>query len=166
MKIVPAWEAPTPTLAAFAEDLVQAFGHAYPAWTVAEAVAELAHRDGLPYSVVAVDDDGTALGCASLLADDEVEDLDGVGPWLGNVWVAPAARGRGIGRALVDAVITAASARGCEALHLVTDTATSWYRRQGWQELGPVQVHGHAMTHLCLPLAPTTREDQGVVRIR
>ena len=166
MRIVPAWEVPAPALAALAEELVRAFGHAYPAWTVTEAVGELAHRDGLPHSVVAVGDDGTPLGCASLLADDEVDGLEGVGPWLGNVWVAPAARGRGVGGALVDAVVVAASAGGHHQLHLVTDSAVAWYRRQGWQEVGPAQAHGHGMTHLRLPLTPSKREDQGIAGIR
>ncbi len=135
-----------------ADAIVAAFGHAYPGWDAAAALVELSNGTGLPAGVAALID-GTPVGCATLLADDEVEGLDGVGPWLANVWVAPPARGLGVGSALVDGVVALAIDHGAAALHLVTDTAVAWYASMGWEPHGTVQVHGTAMTHMTRALA-------------
>lgn len=129
-----------------ADALVAEFGTHYPNWTVDEAIAELAAPGPIPASFVALDGT-TPLGCASLLADDEVADWDGR-LWLGNVVVLEAARHRGIGSALVSAVEAHATALGITELHLVTTTALEWYERHGWQHVGAASVHGHAMSVL------------------
>ena len=63
------------------------------------------------------------------------------------VWVDPAARGSGIGRDLVSAVIDWATTRGCERVTLcVTDTsgaAISLYRELGFAHHGPLRPHRH-----------------------
>ena len=132
--------------------VVAAFGHAYPGWDATVALHELSNRDGLPAGVASLVD-GRPAGCATLLADDEVDGLDGVGPWLANVWVEPSARGMGVGSALVEAIVALAEARGANALHLVTDTAVDWYASKEWQVQGAVRVHGTPMTHMARPLA-------------
>jgi ribosomal protein S18 acetylase RimI-like enzyme len=60
--------------------------------------------------------------------------------WIGTIWVAPAARGRGLGRALTQAPIDEAEAAGCQTLVLVATnagqplyerldfTVQTWYR--------------------------------------
>lgn len=142
----------TPTsLTGVATALVVEFEHAYPAWTPQEALQELTNASGLPRSWVAVTD-GRYVGCGSLLADDEVDGMAGASPWLGNVWVHAAYRGRGIGAALVDRVQESARSDGYGRLHLVTDTATAWYVRRGWSADGPVEVHGCVMTAMHLDL--------------
>ena len=98
----------------------------------------------IPVTFVAVDD-GCAIGCASLLDDDEVTGWDDHA-WLGNVAVVEAARGHGVGSALVSAVETHATSIGVTALHLVTTSAVDWYRAKGWDVVGVGDVHGHSMT--------------------
>lgn len=151
MDILPATSVDSDGLDFLAQCLVDAFGHAYPAWTVAAAKGELTNAVGLPISVVAKFD-GELIGCASLLADDEIATFAHASPWLGNVFVAPSYRSKGAGRALVAEIIAIARALGFEALHLQTETAQDWYGHEGWIPLGTVQVNGHPATIMRLPL--------------
>lgn len=151
MEIVPASEFDAPMLATIAGRIVSAFGHAYPGWTAEEALAELRNDDGLPMTLVAVSD-GEVIGCASLLDDDEVDGFHDAGPWLGNVWIDPGHRYRGVGSALVASVIASARELQVPALHLVTDSARDWYAGKGWREVGSASVHGHEMTVMRLAL--------------
>lgn len=106
---------------------------------------DLAH-DGLPWRWIAVEG-AEVLGMAALLAADLPARPD-LTPWLGDVFVAPAARGRGVARALVGQVEAAAAAAGVRTLYLFTDSAAGLYAKLGWQELctsqdrhgAPVQV--------------------------
>lgn len=145
VQVIRASQAPPAALHAVAEQLVAVFGHAYPEWTVDAARDELANDVGLPISVIAMEQ-GRAIGCGSLLADDEVDAWKDFGPWLGNLWVDPAHRGRGVGRILVDTLTDLAQHAGAVRLHLVTDNAADWYARMGWESLGDASVHGHTMT--------------------
>jgi GNAT superfamily N-acetyltransferase len=60
------------------------------------------------------------------------------------LWVAPAARGRGVGEALVNAVFEWAKAAGCEQVMLWVvegnSAAESLYRRTGFRRTGSVQL--------------------------
>ncbi len=152
IEIVPGHALPAERLRALAGAIVAEFGHAFPAWDEAAALHELTNADGLPAGVVALLE-GEVVGCATLLADDEVAGLEHATPWLGNVLVAPEARGHGIGGALVDAIERDARRRGAQTLHLITDTAVAWYAARGWRDLGTVSVHGTPMTHMERDLA-------------
>ena len=151
MHIIDASDLPVGALPRVAAAVLAEFGHAYPEWTLAQACLELDNRRGLPRSWFAVADD-RVIGCASLMLDDEVEGMADVGPWLGNVWVDEAHRARGVGRALVAAVVVEARRHGCTRLHLVTDSASDWYERQGWIADDEVEVHGHRMRAMHLDL--------------
>lgn len=78
---------------------------------------------------------GRAVGCAALRPDPE-----GYGE-LKRMFVVPAARGRGIGRALLAAVEQAARDRGYDFLRLETGNrqaeAIALYRAAGYRECGP-----------------------------
>jgi predicted N-acetyltransferase YhbS len=77
--------------------------------------------------------DGRFAGTASL----DPHDLPGredLTPWLANVAVVPALRGRGIGGALVRTVEQAARDAGQATLWLYTSTARGLYLRLGWQD--------------------------------
>jgi predicted GNAT family N-acyltransferase len=72
---------------------------------------------------LALTDDGTPIGCARLLPDGHI----------GRMAVLPAWRGRGIGQALLEAVISAARARGVRTLRLSAQThAVAFYARAGF----------------------------------
>ena len=75
---------------------------------------------------VAEDDDGAILGTG-------IVTINGPVAWIGTIWVAPSARGRGLGRALTEAPIEAAEAAGCRTLVLVaTDAGQPLYERLGF----------------------------------
>ena len=60
-------------------------------------------------------------------------------PWLCNVYVSPAHRGCGIGRALLQSVPGAMRSLGIERLHLYT-THESLYEKFGWTYVGPLHT--------------------------
>ena len=96
-----------------------------------DAVVHAALRgDGLPYFVVARVGN-QPVGCASILSDDLPTRPD-IGPWLANVYVLPAWRGRGIGRALVENAM-AHGTRLADRLYLYAFGSTAWYERLGWR---------------------------------
>ncbi len=75
---------------------------------------------------VAEDDDGAIAGTG-------IVTINGPVAWIGTIWVAPSARGRGLGRALTEAPIDAAQAAGCRTLVLVaTDAGQPLYERLGF----------------------------------
>ncbi len=75
---------------------------------------------------VADDGAGRILGTA-------VATLNGRVAWIGTIWVAAAARRRGLGRALTEATIEAAEAAGSRTLVLVaTDAGRRLYERLGF----------------------------------
>ena len=57
---------------------------------------------------------------------------------MGDVFVVPEARGRGVGKALVEAIVTHPDARGVRRLVLVTDDAHGLYASFGFQPLDDV----------------------------
>jgi GNAT superfamily N-acetyltransferase len=76
---------------------------------------------------VAEGHDGAILGTG-------VTTIGGPVAWIGTIWVASSARGRGIGRALTEAPIDAAEAAGCRTLVLVaTDAGRPLYERLGFR---------------------------------
>jgi GNAT superfamily N-acetyltransferase len=81
-------------------------------------------------------------GCEVFVADDRDGGIAGTGvvtingpvAWIGTVWVAPAHRGRGLGRALTQAAIEAAEAAGCRTLVLVaTERGRPLYEQLGFE---------------------------------
>jgi len=70
--------------------------------------------------------------------------------WLIAMWTAPGARGRGVGRALVEATATFARAAGSRELFLQViegnDTAASLYRSCGFEDTGPGEPHDNRPT--------------------
>lgn len=76
---------------------------------------------------VAVDGAGRILGTG-------VATLNGPVAWIGTIWVAAAARRRGLGRALTEATIQAADAAGCRTLVLVaTEAGRPLYEGLGFE---------------------------------
>lgn len=71
------------------------------------------------------------IGCASIVAAD-LPTEPGLGPWLANVYVRPAWRGRGLGTRLVETAM-AYGAGVAGTLYLYTFGTTALYERLGWQ---------------------------------
>lgn len=97
--------------------------------------------DAAAVHVLAVRDDGTTLGTGRLLTGDAAAVKNGgaadVGA-LGRLAVAKAARGLGVGAALVLAIEDAARERGLTAVDLHAQThALGFYERLGYVAYGP-----------------------------
>ena len=133
-------------LPALATAHVQAFGSLLPEWTVAQAEAELRaqQRDSIPCSWLAEDESGW-LGSISLLHDDH-EQIRGWSPWLASLYVSPAARGKGVGAALVAHCVAQAAALAVPVLYLYCEAPlVAWYQSLGWRvhtelQLGPLAI--------------------------
>ncbi len=146
MRIACLSEAPI-HIAEVARAHVQAFGALLPDWRVEDAEAELrGHQgeDAIPTSWIALDG-AEWLGTVSLLHDDH-EQIRGYSPWLASLYVRPAARGAGIGAALVAHCVRAAARIGVPRLHLYClPERVGYYQSLGWRRLaelplGPLQV--------------------------
>lgn len=120
-----------PTLAAWH---YAQWGELNPANDVAARIARLQthlQRGAIPTTFIACDGD-ELLGSASLV----VSDLDirpEFTPWLASVFVAPAARNRGVGSLLVQRVMSEARAIGTPRLHLFTLDRERFYTGLGWR---------------------------------
>ncbi len=138
-------------LPAIARAHVQAFGTLLPDWTVAQAEAELAgqQRDGIPCSWLAMEGDDW-LGSVSLLHDDH-EQIRGWSPWLASLYVSPAARGKGVGAALVAQCVAQAAVLGVAQLYLYCEAPmVGWYRSLGWRVHAELQLGPLAITVMAL----------------
>ncbi|WP_323446347.1 GNAT family N-acetyltransferase [Streptomyces yaizuensis] len=101
--------------------------------------------DAATVHVLAVRADGTPVGTGRLLHGPVVAALTGGDPAvgvLGRLAVTGAARGLGVGAALVRAIESAARERGLTALDLHAQTqALAFYERLGYTAYGPELVH-------------------------
>jgi phosphinothricin acetyltransferase len=100
-------------------------------------------EEGRPF-LVAADDDGTVLGFARVSPYSVRRAYAGVGEH--GVYVDPAARGRGVGKRLLDALAVAAEAAGYHKLtsRVFTTNAASLalHRAAGFTEVGVQRRHG------------------------
>jgi GNAT superfamily N-acetyltransferase len=104
----------------------------HPGWGLQDWENEFRrHLGDFPCTLMALDEQGELLGSASLVADD-MNGTAPYSPWLANVLVLPAARGRGVGSALISAIEEKAKLRGLPALYLFTEDQQALYRRRGW----------------------------------
>ncbi|MEU3182812.1 GNAT family N-acetyltransferase [Streptomyces sp. NPDC006923] len=98
-------------------------------------------RDGDAVQVLAVRDDGLPLGTGRLLYGPGAADRTGGDPAvgsLGRLAVGAAARGRGVGAALVRAIEEAARGRGLAVVDLHAQShALGFYERLGYEAYGP-----------------------------
>lgn len=99
------------------------------------------NRNRAPLGMVAVDG-GQVLGVA-VWKTREMDIYPDFEYWLGGVYVAPEARGRGVASQLCLKVIEVARGHGVERLYLQTDIPNGGlYARLGWQPLERVLYHG------------------------
>lgn len=138
-------------LAQYCAELAARFEAGFdPARSVAAAVEDLSPPRGL-FLLARLD--GAAIGCAALKrAGDGVADVK-------RMWVAPGARGLGLGRRLLQALEAAAPDFGVSLLRLETNAALTeaqtLYRRSGFREVAPFSDEPYAHHWFEKPL--TTR---------
>ena len=96
-------------------------------------LAACLHRGRLPIGLIARDGD-QVLGSAGL-DKDPVVGRNGLGPWLGALWVRPESRRRGYGALLIDAAARIAADLGIMELYAATSTADRRFRLAGWREV-------------------------------
>ncbi|WP_370150357.1 GNAT family N-acetyltransferase [Streptacidiphilus sp. EB129] len=101
--------------------------------------------DATALHLLAVDQDGAPLGTARLIHGEQALAISGRpdAPLLGRLAVLPAARGTGLGVALVRAVEEAGLARGARELELHAQVpALGFYERLGYLAEGPEYLDG------------------------
>jgi polyamine oxidase len=137
------------------------WAYLYHGWNYNLAVAEFEAMDRagvIPTTFIAFDGpDRTpndVLGSVSVIADDELDGFSQVGPWLASLYVAPGARGRGIGGLLTRHCIREARRLGVARLHLFTDNTTDYYRARGWRVVAPAMANGHPVTVMAIDTSP------------
>lgn len=86
------------------------------------------------------------LGSVSLLATDDLAGFEHLTPWLASMFVAPAARGRGVAAALTDALLRGAQADGHDVVHLFTSGQQQFWADRGWGVVAEVATEGHPAT--------------------
>lgn len=104
------------------------------------AVAAATARTGPPQTFVALLE-GRPVGTASLAAED-LDERPALTPWLANVFVLPAFRGRGCAIHLVTAVEGACHDAAIPHAWLHTSTAEGLYARLGWRAVEIVERRG------------------------
>ena len=96
--------------------------------------------------LVAVQDDGEAVGCVGLRWRGEGVPEDAAE--IKRMWTAPAVRGHGVGRLLLDEVVRRAREAGCARLVLDSRAdlveARTLYERAGFVEVAPYNDNPHA----------------------
>lgn len=121
------------------------WGELMAPWSLEDARRELrehvAANSGYPATLLALRDDGQVLGSVSLIPTDAPEFAEYT-PWLASLYVAPTARGAGVGSALVRAIVDHAHRLGFEMLHLFTPGSPQIYLRCGWREQATLRL-GH-----------------------
>ena len=104
-----------------------------PGDSVANRMRLLRERSGRtepPITFVAFSD-AQLLGSAMLIHH-EMDTYPQFTPWLAGVFVAPAHRRRGVGRALAEHVVRQAEACGYSTIYLFTPTAQDFFLHLGW----------------------------------
>jgi GNAT superfamily N-acetyltransferase len=105
-------------------DYAGARGHALPSSLPFATYARLTEPSGRLRGLVALNDDGQALGFAHFFFHPSTWSL-GDNCHLQDLYIAPAARGAGLARRLIEAVAEHARTHGCELLHWRTREANA-----------------------------------------
>jgi len=120
--------------------------HFYPDEQVADFARELDACRGeqlVPSTFIATD--GRLLGSASLLAADLPTHPE-LSPWVASVYVRRAARGGGVGSALIRHIMDVATCGGLSSLYLFTPDRVELYQRLDWVEIGREVYQGIPVT--------------------
>jgi len=121
-----------------------------------EAEAQLRenlNHDCLPITWVGLDN-GEVIGTVSLdVSDLPLPEYAHLSPWLASLYVVPSARGRGVGRALVNHVLEFARRGSLPAIYLWTPGKTALYKSCGWKILDRTTYAGHPIAVMRVALS-------------
>ena len=96
-------------------------------------------------------DGGRLLGSAALKRHD-IAALPQYEYWLGDVFVLPEARGRGVGRHLMEHALIEAQRLGLPELYLYTPDVQAVYAKYGWHEIETRPHNGETVSVMRLAL--------------
>ena len=128
------------------------WGHLYPpeVWNAEIAMAEfegMASATSADRTWIAFEGDSRraedVLGSVSLMASDDLAGYDHLTPWLASMFVAPAARGRGVASALVAHLLSEARGAGHTEVYLFTAGQKVFWSARGWRVIAEVESAGH-----------------------
>jgi ribosomal protein S18 acetylase RimI-like enzyme len=157
-RLISADEQPTAAATAAAW-LVAEWTHLYPEWDLETATNELlagGPEGQPPLTWLLFDDESTndsvsdsVIGSVGLALDGELEPARSIadtapsGTWVVNLFVTPAAGGRGQGSTLLYLAVEFARSLDIDELLLTTEHSVAHYRSKGWTEVGSTLLNGH-----------------------
>lgn len=106
--------------------------------------------DSIPKMFI-TESQGSVTGSSSLVAADMDTRTD-LSPWLANVYVHASQRNKGLGKLLVNAVITHAQTLGLKKIYLFTPDKADFYRAQGWMIVSEEDYKGEMVTIMAYQL--------------
>lgn len=96
--------------------------------------------------------DNQVMGSSSLIPCD-MDNHPEFSPWLANVYVHSAFRNKGLGKLLVNAVVSYAHECGFKKIYLFTSDQEGFYSSQGWSTVSRENYKGDKVTIMQLDLA-------------
>ncbi|MDO4878327.1 MAG: GNAT family N-acetyltransferase [Neisseria sp.] len=129
--------------------------HDFAPWRDLETIlayyARCLDGGGLPLAWLAVDGENRLLGSAALKRQD-IAELPQYEYWLGDVFVLPEARGRGVGARLVEYALRQAREMALPELYLYTPDVQAVYAKYGWREIETRWHNGETVSVMRLVL--------------
>ena len=107
--------------------------------------------DFIPSTFVAIEH--SLLGSAAIVKND-METRKTLSPWLASVYVSAEKRGSGIGRKLVQHVMSCATNKQYNKLYLFTADQQHFYEKLGWQTFDTECYHGQQVSLMQINLLP------------
>lgn len=90
------------------------------------------NRNKLPLTIVAIDD-YLPVGMVSIVMDDYLDGWGEFSPWVAALYVDEEFRNLGIAKKLLEEIFRILHSFGNQVVYLHTETACSYYLKQGWQ---------------------------------
>lgn len=119
--------------------LVERSAAEFEAWLRANV-----RRDAIPTTLLAFE--GAAVVGTVSVVDFDLELSNDLSPWLASLYVPPSHRGRGLGRALVQAAIDEATRLGFRSLYLYTPGQEAFYSTLGWKRVESIRYRDRPIT--------------------
>ncbi len=101
---------------------------------------ECCQINSIPLALIAIDDNGEAVGAGTLRAESIGFALN-QGPWITALVVEKSRRGNGIGTALISALEMEARRFRCQFIYTSTHTVGGILLSRGWQAINKITSH-------------------------